>query len=97
MNTETVLGHILPVIQAMLKDVVSQMSKTSGAPTLYESRGADTSGLVAHWTGHPCLGLSKARAVGWRVRCAPVPVGRSKALMTKHARSRCRPASGTFV
>ena len=36
MNTETVLGHILPAIQAILKDVVSQMSTTSGAPTLYD-------------------------------------------------------------
>ena len=36
MNTETVLGHILPVIQAILKDVVSQMSTTSEAPTLYD-------------------------------------------------------------
>jgi hypothetical protein len=36
MNTETVLGHILPLVQAILKDVVSQMSTTSGAPTLYD-------------------------------------------------------------
>jgi hypothetical protein len=36
MNTETVLGPILPVIQAILKDVVSQMRTTSGAPTLYD-------------------------------------------------------------
>jgi len=36
MNTETVLGHILPVIQAILKDVVDQMSTTSAAPTLYD-------------------------------------------------------------
>jgi hypothetical protein len=36
MNTETMLGHILPLVQAILKDVVSQMSTTSGAPTLYD-------------------------------------------------------------
>jgi hypothetical protein len=56
MNTESVLGHILPLVQAILKDVVSQMSTTSGAPTLYESRGPDTSGLAAHWAGHPARG-----------------------------------------
>src|SRR5215470_3150392 len=62
MNTETMLAHILPGREEVIKALVRLVVESSAPATLYELRGADPSRLATNRTG----GGTRA---GERTRC----------------------------